>query len=595
MNEAKSKKMLTFVVDDLPLHGYPVMDQIRKDSKLCDVQIKVGMKNISAHRIVLAATVPYFYAMFLNDMREAKQQEIDISCIDPSAMESLINFAYTGRVQITMSNVQPLLVGASYLNLKSVKEACCSFLVDHLHPKNVIGMRAFGDHHGCPHLVDNANKFIANNFAEVVGHDEFIHLSSSEVTAMISRDDLYIPSEEVVFSAVIKWTLASVSEKAEDLLEDVSSLCVEDRKASLPDLLAKVRLPLLSPAFLADVVAKEQIVRESLPCRDLLDEAKDYHLMPERRPRLHSFRTRPRCCFDVVGYMFAVGGLASTGESLSSVEMYDPVTRKWGATAGMTTQRSRVGVAVVDDVLYAIGGYDGRERLDTVEAFYPDLKLWKTVSSMNSKRSALGAVAFNSRLYVCGGYDGQTSLDSVEEYNPKENEWKNVPTMSRPRSAAGVAVFENDIYVSGGHDGLQIFYSVEKYNPATQTWASVPPMLEKRCRLGCAVLNGRLFCAGGYDGSKFLSSVETFDPATNTWSYVAEMNVKRSRVAILVNCGKLFAIGGYDGENNLKSMECYDPKADRWEFHEPLTAHEGGVGVGLMPMKMYSDGNDDED
>ena len=41
MNEAKSKKMLTFVVDDLPLHGYPVMDQIRKDSKLCDVQIKV--------------------------------------------------------------------------------------------------------------------------------------------------------------------------------------------------------------------------------------------------------------------------------------------------------------------------------------------------------------------------------------------------------------------------------------------------------------------------------------------------------------------------------------------------------------------------
>ena len=62
-------------------------------------------------------------------------------------------------------------------------------------------------------------------------------------------------------------------------------------------------------------------------------------------------------------------------------------------------------------------------------------------------------------------------------------------------------------------------------------------------------------------------------------------------------CSRLFVLLslGYDGENNLKSMECYDPKADRWEFHEPLTAHEGGVGVGLMPMKMYSDGNDDED
>jgi len=591
---------VTFVVEDLPLQGYPVMDQIRKDSKLCDVTIKVGPKSIPAHRVILAATVPYFHAMFLNDMREATQKEIAIPCVEPSAMEDLVNFVYSGKVQITMANVQPLLVGASYLNLKSVKEACCSFLVEHLHPRNVIGMRAFGDHHDCQHLVESSNKFIANNFSEVVNHEEYLHLSSSEVSALISRDDLYIPSEEVVFSAVIKWTLYPSNAEDEgrwtkDEDEELECGKTEDRKAVLPSLLALVRLPLLTPAFLADVVAKEQSVRESLPCRDLLDEAKDYHLMPERRPRLHSFRTRPRCCFDIVGYIYAVGGLSSTGESLSTVEKYDPVTRKWRPSAEMTTKRSRVGVAVVDDVLYAIGGYDGRERLDTVEAFYPEKKAWETVASMDSKRSALGAVSFNSRLYVCGGYDGQTSLDSVEEYNPNENIWKNVPTMSRPRSAAGVAVFENDIYVAGGHDGLQIFYSVEKYNPATQTWASVPPMLEKRCRLGCAVLNGRLFCAGGYDGSKFLASVETFDPATNTWSYVAEMNVKRSRVAILVNCGKLFAIGGYDGETNLQSMECYDPKANRWDFHEPLTSHEGGVGVGLIPMKMYRDGSDDVD
>ena len=33
-------------------------------------------------------------------------------------MEDLVNFAYSGRVQITMTNVQALLVGASYLNLK---------------------------------------------------------------------------------------------------------------------------------------------------------------------------------------------------------------------------------------------------------------------------------------------------------------------------------------------------------------------------------------------------------------------------------------------------------------------------------------------
>lgn len=48
--------------------------------------------------------------------------------------------------------------------------------------------------------------------------------------------------------------------------------------------------------------------------RDLIDEAKDYHLMPERRSQMQTFKTRPRCCSDIVGIIYAVGGLTSSGE-----------------------------------------------------------------------------------------------------------------------------------------------------------------------------------------------------------------------------------------------------------------------------------------
>ena len=41
---------------------------------------------------------------------------------------------------------------------------------------------------------------------------------------------------------------------------------------------------------------------------DLVDEARDYHLMPERRSLLQSFRTKPRRCKDVAGVIYAVGG-----------------------------------------------------------------------------------------------------------------------------------------------------------------------------------------------------------------------------------------------------------------------------------------------
>ena len=45
-------------------------------------------------------------------------------------MEYLVNFAYSGRVALDIHNVQAVLVGANFLQLQSIKEACCEFLKD---------------------------------------------------------------------------------------------------------------------------------------------------------------------------------------------------------------------------------------------------------------------------------------------------------------------------------------------------------------------------------------------------------------------------------------------------------------------------------
>ena len=44
------------------------------------------------------------------------------------AVEALVNYAYNGRVQLDINNVQSILVGANFLQLGVVKEACCEFL-----------------------------------------------------------------------------------------------------------------------------------------------------------------------------------------------------------------------------------------------------------------------------------------------------------------------------------------------------------------------------------------------------------------------------------------------------------------------------------
>lgn len=40
----------------------------------------------------------YFAAMFTNDVLEAKQEEVRMEGVDPNALNSLVQYAYTGKV-----------------------------------------------------------------------------------------------------------------------------------------------------------------------------------------------------------------------------------------------------------------------------------------------------------------------------------------------------------------------------------------------------------------------------------------------------------------------------------------------------------------
>ncbi|NXF72605.1 KLH18 protein, partial [Sclerurus mexicanus] len=419
-------------VGDLPSRGYGVMGEIRRQGKLCDVTLKVGDHKFSAHRIVLAASIPYFHAMFTNDMMECKQEEIVMQGMDPSALEALINFAYNGHLAIDQQNVQSLLMGASFLQLQNIKDACCTFLRERRAGEG-LGTRPGGTGH---------REWLPSARGQGwMGYWEGI--AGWEGTCTPQNPKFPLPSPQV-FEAALAWIRYDR----------------DQRESLLPELLSKIRLPLCRPQFLTDRVQQDDLVRCCHKCRDLVDEAKDYHLMPERRPHLPAFKTRPRCCTSIAGLIYAVGGLNSAGDSLNVVEVFDPIANRWEKCQPMTTARSRVGVAVVNGLLYAIGGYDGQLRLSTVEVYNPETDSWAKVESMNSKRSAMGTVVLDGQIYVCGGYDGNSSLNSVESYSPETNKWTAVTPMSSNRSAAGVTVFEGRIYVSGGHDGLQIFNSV---------------------------------------------------------------------------------------------------------------------------------------
>lgn len=272
-----SKPRMRHFSDRHPKQLLDTLETLRQCKELCDVVIKAGNKTLFAHRVILAGCSPYFRAMFTGEMTESRQMEVTIQGVDEAAMELLLDFAYTASLEVEESNVQALLPAACLLQMAEIQEICCEFLKRQLDPSNCLGIRAFADTHSCRDLLRFADIFTHNNFQEVMESEEFLLLPVTQLLDILSSDELNIRSEEEVFTAVINWVKYSVSE----------------RRGHLPEILQHVRLPLLAPKFLVGVVSSDPLVKSDESCRDLVDEAKNYLLLPEQRLVMQGPRTSP--------------------------------------------------------------------------------------------------------------------------------------------------------------------------------------------------------------------------------------------------------------------------------------------------------------
>uniref|UniRef100_A0A8C7ZZY6 Kelch like family member 12 n=1 Tax=Oryzias sinensis TaxID=183150 RepID=A0A8C7ZZY6_9TELE len=533
------------------------MNSLRKSNTLCDITLRVENTDFPAHRIVLAACSDYFCAMFTSELAEKGKSFVDIQGLTASTMEILLDFVYTETVLVTVENVQELLPAACLLQLKGVKRACCDFLESQLDPSNCLGIRDFAETHNCLDLMQAAELFSQKHFSEVVQHEEFMLLSQTEVEKLIKCDEIQVDSEEPVFEAVLNWVKHNRKE----------------REPYLPDMLEFVRMPLLTPRYITDVIDAEPLIRCSLPCRDLVDEAKKFHLRPELRSEMQGPRTQARLGWNPKS-CWLLGGLRNMIPKLKN--------------GNIARKRRYVATVSLHDRVYVIGGYDGRSRLSSVECLdytADEDGVWYTVATMNVRRGLAGATTLGDMIYVAGGFDGSRRHTSMERYDPNIDQWSMLGDMQTAREGAGLVVASGLIYCLGGYDGLNILNSVERYDPHTGHWTSVTPMATKRSGAGVALLNDHIYVVGGFDGISHLDSVEVYNIRTDYWTTVASMTTPRCYVGATVLRGRLYAIAGYDGNSLLSSIECYDPVVDSWEVVTSMATQRCDAGVCVLREK----------
>lgn len=115
---------------------------------MCDVTLTVNATlrsfKIKAHKCVLSAACDYFHVMFANQMVENLSNKVDLSesIPDVSAFRSLLQFFYTGSIEITLHNVVALLEMARMFFVSELTTHCVDFLTNIVTKSNCLIMTA---------------------------------------------------------------------------------------------------------------------------------------------------------------------------------------------------------------------------------------------------------------------------------------------------------------------------------------------------------------------------------------------------------------------------------------------------------------------
>lgn len=557
---------MTFCMGSYIEEAMKMMFMMRSHHMLTDVILEVGNELFHAHKVVLAAASPYFKAMFTGGLKECEMSRVRLQGVCPSAMGWLMYFIYTGKVRVTELTVCQLLPAATMFQITNVVDACCAFLERQLVPSNAIGIADFADQHGCATLKQKAHQFIERHFTQVCREEEFLQLSAVKLIALIKKDELNVREEQEVYNAVLTWV------KYDE----------DNRYPKMEHILYAVRCQYLTPNFLRDQMKNCAVLKKVPACREYLAKIfKDLTLhkkpvVKERRPNT------PRIIYIAGGYL---------RHSLDTLEAFNLDDNAWTSLPKLTVPRSGLGGAFLKGLFYAVGGrnnspgssYDS----DWVDVYNPAMEQWRPCSPMSTPRNRVGVAVMDGLLYAVGGSAGTEYHKSVEFYEPDSDRWAMAASMSYARLGVGVAVVNRLLYAVGGFDGARRLRSVECFHPENNRWTEVQPMAVARSGAGVAALNQYVYVVGGYDGSRQLSLVERYDTERDTWERVASVRIARSALSVSVLDGKLYAMGGYDGQSFLNIVEVYDPALDTWTEGTPLSSGRSGHASAVSFQHTY--------
>nr|XP_057938927.1 kelch-like protein 9 [Doryrhamphus excisus]XP_057938928.1 kelch-like protein 9 [Doryrhamphus excisus] len=580
-------------------HGSSVLqglDAFRENDILCDVVLVAGdsQERFPVHRVIMASSSDYFKAMFTGGMREQEMREIKLHGVTKSGLKNILDFIYTSKVNLDMSNLQDTLEAANFLQVLPVLTFCNQLLSSQIAVDNCVEVERMASDLLLEDVQKNIAGFVSRNLSAMVRSGRYLELSEKTIAGALASDSLKGFSEMELYHIAKAW-----------LGHDPAK-----RNSSVFALMRHVRFALMSPCELIHISQEEEeedrhdsLMRSQTSCVNLLLEASNYQMMPFMQPALQSERTRIR---SDATHIVALGGVMRQQLVVSrELRMYDDESGRWRALKPMEVPCYQHGVALLGGFLFIVGGqstYDtkGKTAIDAAYRYDPRFNVWLQIASLNEKRTFFHLSALKGRLYAVGGRNATGEIATVECYNVKMNQWTFVRSMTESHYGHAGTVHGDLMYISGGitHDTFQ--KELWCYDPASDAWSQKADMLDLRGLHCMCTVADRLFVMGGnhFRGSSDYDDVlscEYYSPAADQWTVVAPMPRGQSDVGVTVFQGCVYVVGGYSWNSRcmVDIVQRYDPEGDVWDLVFNVLEPLGGIRACTMTVHLPEGSVDD--
>ena len=503
------------------------------------------------HASVVTFGSEYFRAMLEHAMVESGSRSFELQEVQPCVFERVVEWLYTGELG-EISDVAEgvaLLEVSRFLRVERLEAQCCAWICAHLDASNCVAVWAEASRLGCSVVTERAMIVIGRRLASVAGEAQFLELPREAFLELARSDGLAAWREREVYEAAMGWVRHDA----------------ELRKGWLGEVLGAVRMALLPPAYLANTVRADPLVRESSEAMRIVVDAQKYsQLKGVERAAVESGGLSRRRKHAMGGELVVVGGMGDNHSILKNAEMYNGLTGLWRAMPEMSVERRGCAAVCIEGSVYVVGGNNGRSDLRSAEVYDASVGLWHDLPEMSVARNGCVAVSMEGGVYVMGGSD-RSARKSAEVYDVSTGQWRALPDMSVARRGSAAVSMEGSVYVMGGFKGDSALKSAEVYDGSAGQWHALPDM--SVARNGCAAvgLDGNVYVMGGYDGRIRLKSAEVYDRTVGQWRALPDMSVARYGCAAVSFEGIVCVMGGHSIDL-ISSMECYDPEANEWRM-----------------------------